>query len=194
MIQFSELRISANKRKLYVGCEVENFDIYQDVYVDSIYVEYYKNRLVNGESSENAICIYQDDGNHNRSVYATLDVTQLTEEFGTDTFDGGLFYVYVSCDMTSSHSIASADCGWDNLTTVGIILDWERIYRLGTRFIREVSDKCGKCITSDGFIDFILRWEALRLAVETCDYDNIDNIWDGLLGNLPAAKMGCGCS
>lgn len=196
MIQFSELRISDCKRKIYVGCEVENFDIYSGVYIKSVYIDYYKNRLASGSPSENAICLYDNtNDNYNiKSVYVTLDSASLQDSFGTHTFANGLFYVYVICDV-HGNSLATADCGWDSMTTVGIIADWEKVWREGMMYIGQVANSCSTCTIKDGFIDFILRWEALKLAMATCDYETVDMMWDGLIGNTRAASTGgCGCS
>lgn len=195
MIQFSELRLSADKHKIYVGCEVENFDIYSGVYIKSVYIDYYKNRLASGSPSENAICLY--DNTHDdytvKSAYATLDSNALTEAFGTTTFVDGLFYVYVTCDVHGA-SLATADCGWDAMTTVGIVADWEKVWAEGMMYINEVANACSNCGIKDNFLDFILRWEALKLAMITCDYETVDNIWDGLLGTSKMVSGGCGCS
>lgn len=196
MIQFSELRISTDRRKLYVGCEVENFDIYSGVYIKSIYVEYYKNRLASGSPSEDAVCIY-DNANDDYSVksaYATLTAAELPESLEISSFAKGLFYVYVICDVHGT-SLATADCGWDAMTTVGIVADWEKVWAEGMHYIDEVARACGKCTIKDDFIDFILRWEALKLAMIVCDYETVDRLWDGLFGDgSGVAYRGCGCS
>lgn len=195
MIQFSELRISENKKQLSVGCYVENFDIYDDVYIKSIYVEYYKNRLENGDISEKAICIYDNtnDDYTVKSAHAVLMKQEITEEFGTGSFDNGLFYVYVICDVHGGASLASADCGWDIMKTVGIVADWERVYRAGMAYILDVADGCHTCVISDEFIDFIMRWNALRLAMLVCDYITVDMLWDKFLGYTTARRSSCGC-
>ena len=196
MIQFSELRLSSDKTKIYIGCAVENFTIYNSVYIKSVYIEYYKNRLASGEPSEKAICLYeneQDDATK-KSFYHILDINGVVaEDFGTAKFDNGLFYVYVTCD-TNGASLATADCGWDTMTTIGIIADWQKVYQMGMEYILEVANACHKCTISDEFTNFALRWNALRLAMETCDYDDVDAIWSGLFGEGRITYNGCGCS
>ena len=194
MIQFSELRISTDGKKLYVDCHVENFVIYNNVYISAIYIDYYKNRLASGSPSEHAICMYENinDDPTVKQCSATLRETELEgHDFGTNKFRGGLFYVYVICD-TNGASLATADCGWDSMTTMGIVTDWQKIYNEGMMYINEMVN--GKnCGVSDNFQDFILRWYAFRLAIETCDYDSLDKLWDGLFGNMEPNYSGCGC-
>ena len=198
MIQFSELRLSNDGRKLYIECAVEDFNIYNDVYISKIYVDYYKNRLSSGSPSEHAICVYDnvDDDYTVKSYSATVYESQIEGvSFGTAHFAGGLFYVYVICDVHGT-SLASADCGWDNMTTMGIIADWKKVYDEGMVFTADVANNSNHmCGISDGFEDFILRWYALRLSMETCDYDSVDSIWDNMFNNLNAhySSTGCGC-
>lgn len=195
MIQFSELRISTDGKKLHVDCHVENFAIYNSVYISAIYVDYYKNRLASGSPSEHAICLYDNtDGDASvRNCSVALDESQLEgTDFGTKKLRGGLFYVYVLCDANGL-SLAAADCGWDSMTTMGIAADWKKIYDEGMMYIADVVKAGRNCGISDSFQDFILRWYAMRLGIETCDYDSVDKLWDGMFGGMEAHYNDCGC-
>ena len=187
--------MSSDKKTVYVGCSVENFTIYNSVYIKSVHIEYYKNRLASGSPSEKAICLYENtnDNTSVKSAFATLTAAQLVgTEFGVADFADGLFYVYVLCDVSGA-SLATADCGWDSMTTVGIIADWQKVYEYGMANIMDVAGNNHLCMIGDDFIDFVLKWEALKLAMETCDYDNVDALWDGLFGDGVMYHSPCGC-
>lgn len=293
MIGFSELRMSADKSKLLVGCFVEDFDFYENIYIDSVYVDYYKNRLASGSPSDHAKCLYKnklgkvteqvsyDIENHvfyvtntdaidalkgfkgskvtvrltnsgvegyssfeatlgsvamDTNTYArhivtfsgykaddnpymliqndtqcsvwvedpdttvkSLNLSLSTSEiskktFGVADFADGLFYVYVICGGVPG---STTECGKDNMTTIGVLADWELVYTSGMHYISDIIKPHLPCkmngIVGDGFTDFILRWNALKLGIKTCDYDSVDKLWNTMLEVDRGADYGCGC-
>ena len=101
MVIFNELRITEDKTCLIVDCSIEDLEGYRGMYIDSVYVEYYKNVTEDGVPSDKAICLYEKaDGDIGMTALRkTLNASSLDKEtFGTDTFAGGLFFVTVFCD------------------------------------------------------------------------------------------------
>lgn len=294
MIGFSELRMSADKSKLLVGCFVEDFDFYENIYIDSVYVDYYRNRLSSGSPSDHAKCLYknklgkatdklhydaankvfyiknptdaevltrfkgdnvtvnifnsgvggytsftakmidvavdtsssalkytvvfsgysndsnpymliqndtdcsvwvEDPDTTVRSLNLSLSASEISKKtFGVSDFANGLFYVYVICGGVPG---STTECGWDNMTTIGIIADWELVYKSGMHYISDIIKPHLPCrmngIVGDGFTDFILRWNALKLGMQTCDYDSVDRLWNTMLKVDGGAEYGCGC-
>lgn len=208
MVTFNELRICEDGSKLIVDCEVEGIDIYNGIYIKNIYLDYYKNASYASMPSSKAYKIYENKYNDTtvRSKRITLSEAEVAGMgFGVSTFDGALFYVIVECDG-SAKALAELEglpCGYDQTVDIGAILDWAMFYRKGMGYIASMFDKCGNpCAPTDAFEHFILLWNALKLAIETCDWDTVIDLWDKFLlspnsngGSSYSAVVtsGCGC-
>ena len=202
MVLFNDLRISDDGSCLVIDCRVEDIGGYEGMYIDTIHVDYYKNVTDFGIPSDKAIKVYEKPANSNGEVAVRVTVLKsgLPDTFGTKEFLGGLFFVTVACDGTPRNAsvLASSPCGFDNTVDVGVILDWSVIYRNGMAYASKLAYGCGDpCDIPGGFESFILYWNALRLAIETCDWPLVVRLWDKVIGaaggssaRLPA---GCGC-
>ena len=204
MVIFNELRITEDKDCLIVDCSIEDIEGYRGMYIDSVYVEYYKNVTEDGVPSDSAICLYEkaDTETGKTAIRKTLNASSLDRDtFGTDTFAGGLFFVTVMCDGTPENPelLASYSCGADNTTDVGVAVDWHSVYSLGMGYAARLAYNCeNPCDIPDGFENFILYWYALQLAIATCDWLQVRKLWDkfmrALVGNEGAVAGGCGCN
>lgn len=207
MVIFNELRINDDKTALVVDCYIEDVDGYDGLYIDSVYVDYYKNVSSLDSRSDKAIAIYTKDEEEDgiSAVRCCLDQQTMagTEGFGTDTFEAGMFVVTVVCGGTPANAsiLEQYGCGSDNRTDVGIVIDWEKVYRYGIQFAAQMAYGCGNsCDVPVGFEHFILLWNALKLAISTCDYVQASKLWPKFLrvaaqGDAFTSTMssGCGC-
>lgn len=202
MVVFNELRLSDDKKKLIVDCFIENLNIYSNMYIKEIAVDYYKNVETSGDPSEHAITIYSNTGNDTsvKAVSVCLKEEDLTSSFGTTHFEGGLFYVFVICDGTPAASVASLPCGYDEDTEIGIVPDWELLYEIGMKYIMNMASSCfDKCTDESPFMHFILLWNSLKMALSTCEYNVLEKIWDMILrtyrrDGTTMVVNGCGCN
>lgn len=198
MVKFDELRISENGSALTVECRVENYDVYKDMYIDSIYLEYYKNRGTIGSPSDKAIRIFENrntDKNSVKAVRKTITVDALPGNFGADTFAGGLFYVYVNCDGNLPASVSTMYCGFDVPLDIAVVPDWKMLYEKIMPMVAQYASGCSPCEDITGFGHFILMWYAFKFAVDTCDWVSVDRLWDEFIGDAdgPVSRGGCGC-
>lgn len=194
MITFDDLRISEDKAMLTVQCHVSDYDIYDNMYIKEIYLEYYKNRGVIGVPSNKALKIF-DNGTGDTSVRSASVNVSASSLSGMDlsSFDKGLFYVYVKCDGTLAPEVAGMSCGYDVTTSIGIVIDWYLFYGFGMNYVSRMA-RGGFCDVPADFEHFILLWNALRLAVETSDWVNIEMLWERLIQtNVIAVASKCGC-
>ena len=201
MVKFDELRISEDGRFLTVECHVENYDMYREMYIESIYLEYYKNRGATG-MSEKALLLFE---NHNdvptdvRGVRKCISVNDLPSWFECPAFRGGLFYVYVTCNgsPTGEHAIEMDACGcsFSHNHDTGIIVDWKALYEKIMPLVAQYASKCSGCEVPADFETMILLWNAFRFAVDVCDYEQLEKIWDELMGIESSGRIssGCGC-
>ncbi len=61
----------------------------------------------------------------------------------------------------------------------------------GLGYLKELSNSC---VIPKGFIDFILRFKALDIAIETCNYTEAIKYWK-MLNRVPTRTTtnNCGC-
>ena len=204
MVTFNELRISDDYGCLIVDCEVERVDIYQDMYVKSVYLEYYKNANAASMPSSKAVCIYENTNNDKKVKAVRLKVMQSSlgrMNFGTTSFKGGLFYVIVNCDGDMPASIVNYPCGYDEQTDIGAVLDWKSFYNIGMSYVNSLFNGCNPCPDLTGFEHFAVLWNALKMAISTCDWNLVSDLWDKFLlspdnpftPSATARPSGCGC-
>ena len=206
MVIFNDLRITEEKDCLIVDCYIEDIDGYDGMYIDSIYVEYYKNVTDDGVPSDKAIAIYQKGENDvgQTGMRVSLKSSQLNKKtFGTDTFDEGLFFVTVTCDGTPKNPaiLESYSCGADNTVDVGVAIDWHSVYTLGMGHAAKLAYGCtDPCDVPAGFESFVLYWYALQLAISTCDWPLVRKLWDKFMRSIKGVghgmtlSSGCGCN
>ena len=211
MVTFNELRITEDRQCLIVDCEVENIDIYRDMYIKSIYLEYYKNASAASMPSDMAYKMFENSKNGEpdtklKAVRVSLPDSSLYKTgFNISGYEDGLFYVVVVCDGELARNVANYPCGYDDVVTIGAVIDWKTFYQMGMQYVASIYGNCGNpnfCENPDGFEDFVLLWNALKLALSSCNWPFVAQLWDRFL-NAPYSKTsvpssvtgsrGCGC-
>jgi hypothetical protein len=203
MITFNELRIAEDGSCLIVDCEIENVDIYKDMYIKSVYLEYYKNANPSLIPSDKAYKMYENTSNNSsvQAVRLSLPVTSSAlGTMGIGSFDNGLFYVIVDCDGDLPAKTALMPCGYDEQRKIGAILDWRAFYEKGMSYVTSLFGACNPCPDYTDFEHFAVLWEALKMALSVCDWNLVAELWDRFLlhpegaVSVPAAsRSGCGC-
>ena len=202
MITFDDLRISEDKKNLSVLCHISDYEIYDNMYISAVYLEYYKNRGTIGVPSANAIKIYENTQSSTsvRSLSLSVPDSVLADgSHGVSTFDKEMFYIYVMCDGTLPPEVATMGCGYDETTKVGIVIDWLMVYQMGMGFVNRMARDCGNgagnCDLPEDFEHYILVWNALKLAVETSDWTQMEKLWPVLThSGMVAPFSNCGCN
>ena len=201
MVIFNDLRLTDEKDKIVVDCFIEGLFIYANMYIKSIYVEYYKNALLSGDPSDKAIQIYSNTDTSVQAVRVCLSNTdtQVKENFGIESFDDGLYYIIVDCDGELSSDTSTYPCGYDETRDTGVVLDWQRIYEIGMSYITQYNNSCfNPCQSLDGFDNFIIAWNSLRLAISICDFSLLKKVYEKILrfaGNADVVSVSsCGCN
>lgn len=205
MVIFNELRISDDRSCLIIDCAIDKVSVYSDMYIQSIYLEYYRNAHSASMPGEKAYLLYENTGN-DKKVRSKKIIFRQAElgltQFGIEDFDGGLFYVVVSCDGDMPATVSCLPCDMDSTVDIGAIVDWRSFYQNGMQLISSMFGPCSDpCASNDAFEHYILLWNALKLALSTCDWTFVTDLW-GRLTNYPADSSGgsafsvsriCGC-
>ena len=201
MVIFNELLITDDRQSLIVGCQLEDLNVYSGMYIKSIYLDYYKNSETFGVPSEKAVEIFNnsDDDPDVNAVRVCVNAPSLPQTFGVSSFRDGIFYAIVTCEGDLSSSAALLSCGMDDTVDVGIIIDWKTLYEKGMQYVSKMASSCyNSCDDMPGFKLFILQWNALKLALASCDYEKLETLWEEILhlrikSNVNSVSAGCGC-
>jgi len=209
MVTFNELRISDKKDCLIIDVEVEKVDVFENMYIDSIYLEYYKNvNPASGMPGEKAVLVWENTSRNKintkavRLNYSINAKPGDSQTLGVSTFNNGLFYVIVNVGGDPSGQVGYMACGTDIPKRIGAVLDWEAFYNRGMQYVNSLFNGCDPCPDLTGFEHFAVLWNALKMALSTCDWNLVSNLWDKFLlapSNPFTASSGtrtpggCGC-
>ena len=217
MVIFNDLRITEDRKYLNVDCQIEDVDGYDSFYIKKVDLIYYKNVVDFGNiginDSYHAYTMYEKQESDEPENHLELTVTMndimygpnKQPNFGTSTFENGLFYVAVTCDGGSAQDLyilSQRSCGSDSLFEIGVVLDWYAVYQNGMAYASKLAFSCGNsCEDPSGYEQFILHWYGLQLAIATCDWIQVAKLWEkflrmfsrGVGGGAVVGSSGCGC-
>ena len=197
MIQFNTLKITQDGKNLIINASVKNLSYYTNVLIGSIVIDNQDTYSANGPSS-NPIYRHSFAGkdlvtNENIEGLKNINIIVSAKELLDNNGDlnDDILYVYLI-----AVGIPSADtpCGMDNINTLGVALNLRPIYNNGINYIKQVESTCE--IPKD-FIEFILRYKALDLALKTENYIQANKYWNKFFKNnnvVPLNTNSCGCT
>lgn len=204
MVIFNELRINDGKDKLFVECSVDNLSIYDKMYIKEVYLYHYSNADTIGEPRDLSKVIQLFNNTVDDTTITTFRACVTPSDipigdYGFTTFDKGLFFVKVICDGELPASTSQFACGTDDTVDIGVIVDWKAMYTYGMQFVAELNRKDESCNPHDNFIQFILTWFSIKLAISSCDFDQLYKLWDRFIrlyahsSRITNGMGGCGC-
>lgn len=193
MILFDQLRISDDGQTLYIDAHVNKASYFENVYIEKVVVctEGQVMETNPQEFTDDYVYKYEPGDTTTKEVHLVLNASTLNEKFTGSSLSGNMFFVYVKCE-----GIVPSDtpCRLDEMTTLGVTFDYGAIFNGAMNYTRELADSCE---VPDQFIDFILNFEALKLAIETEHYIPAIKYWKYLLGHKKYGTSGtakpCGC-
>lgn len=169
MIKYNELRIDGNY--LYLNIQVEDKPYFIDVLINGARID---TPLTYGTETPYHIIEEEPEKNLIAEVYlptAKDDILFITPNIqGTPTPD--------------------TPCGQDT-NKLGVVYNKKTLMQKGLGYLKELGNSC---IIPKGFIDFILRFKALDMSIETCNYQEAIKYWN-MLNRVPikTATNNCGC-
>lgn len=210
MIIFDQLRIADDGKRMYINAHVNKADYFDAVHIESITVITADKVLETAIGSPSEDFIYkQDFPSDTRELNLVLDKGVLDAavintndgeainnnegyakiDFGKNNFSGDLFFVYITCNADSLSGCVP--CGLDELVTLGVTFDENLLFQKAMGYYKKLSDDCE--VPMD-FVDFILRWNAFKAAVETEHYVAAIDYYKLLFdGRDKFTFKGCGC-
>lgn len=182
MIEFVELRITPDGKKLVIDVQIKNESYYTNVYLDDITIDTQDTY----STSTHTPIFYHEFGASEKSYSIELNANALQL---TDL--NQLFFVKVNAKGTPS---PDTPCGKDIDCVTAAIANMYPMYQNGMNYIKQLA---GSCEIPQGFTDFILRKDAIELALKTGNYTEAIKYYkefakgDKYPNRL--RKGGCGC-
>lgn len=213
MIQFNELRVTSDGKKLIIDASVKDLQYYNDVYIDAIIIDTQDTYVANGPStnpvfsyevSSNPDVVYslpecngcgpiRDGGDDEICFSGQEDDGEKRVRLELDSTVLGvslgetLFFVYVIAKGTPS---ADTPCGMDNQATMGVVANLYPFYRTMVNYMKEVEDGCE---IPKNFIDALLRFKALELSIRTGHYTQAVKYWNKFFKGVKSKTINTGC-
>jgi hypothetical protein len=193
MIIYDQLRISDDGRRMYINLHVNNADYFKDIYLDSITI------MTQDQVSEAAPEMVTDDyiykyifDGEQKQADMVLTPNDFNEHFAKGNFSSDLFFVYIKVKGTPDEC---TPCRLDEETTLGVTFDENILYQRVMGFTKELLKECS---INQGFLNFILQWNAFKAAIDTEHYIPAIQLWNRLfkegahvMGHTKT--KGCGC-
>jgi hypothetical protein len=197
MIQFNTLKITQDGKNLVINASVKNLSYYTNVLIGSITIDNQDTYSASGPSS-NPIYKHSFAGKdlttgEEIAGLKTISITISAKEFLDNDGDLNNDILYVYLTATGSPS-ADTPCGMDNINTLGVALNLRPIYNSGMTYIKQVENSCE---IPKGFINFILEYKALDLALKTENYIQANKYWNKFFKSNDIVSLStnsCGCT
>ena len=175
MLQWNELKIDLEGKYLVIEVSVEDSPYYENVYLDSVQVVPSKNYKEGGGTP-----IFSFDCGGLKSFRKVVDIDGISKD---------IFFVYA---LSTGEPDASAPCGINDSSIVGVVYNKQPIYEQGIKMLRSI----GGCEPSKELIDYILTDKALQLNIDTGNFPQAIENWKTLMDVTSissAGKSRCGC-
>lgn len=207
MIRFNELKIEDNY--IIIDVQIEEEKYFKDMYIDSIVIDTQDTFIANGPSSK---AIYTKIFNTDvHPVYKNKQCSPIKKEEivyiqGTDKhnrvriyIDGKdlnvdihktMFFVYVIAGGTPA---ADTPCRWDENKALHTLVDTQVLYNNMIQYVKELNKDCS---TPDNFINAILQFNAIDLALKTNQYPLAIDLWKRFYSDIESNVVlpNCGCN
>ena len=99
--------------------------------------------------------------------------------------------IFFVCIVTKGTPSSDTPCGLDNKTTIGVTYDDKKIYDQALSYISQAYNECS--IPRD-FIDFILRYKALKICIKSQNYLDVIKYWNKFINSNNSVVPKCGCN
>lgn len=183
MIQFNELRITSNKT-LIIDVSVKDNPNYTNIYIDQIRIDSHNTYSGLGPSST-PIYEYSVASNDNLKVLR-LNINEDTLQ--DIKLSDNLLFIYVTAKgLPVDDEIEEGDTIHNMMT----ITDLEPIYK---SIIKLISNQGEHCKDNSKLIDYILKINALDIALKTCNYPIAVKYWSKFFSRSKLDRLTLKCN
>ena len=197
MIRFNELKIEDDYIIIDVQIEEENY--FKDMYIDSVVIDTQDTFIANGPSSK---AIYTKNFNtgvdtkkedivytQGKDKYNRVRMYINAKDLNVDIHKT-MFFVYVIAGGTPA---ADTPCRWDENKALHTLVDTQVLYNNMIQYVKELNKDCS---TPDNFINAILQFNAIDLALKTNQYPLAIDLWKRFYSDIESNVVlpNCGCN
>lgn len=187
MLEFKLLEVSNDNSCIHVKANVITASYTKNVYINKVVIVA-KDKYDNIDIPTEDEALYYDDTLETKELDLQLSINQLV---GIETLENQLLYVYVSTDDAPTAEVLNLPCNTDNNLIVGVLFNSSSLYKRGMEYFKSVKDYCK---VNKNFIDFILLYRYLQLAIRCNDLGAVNKIWDKLFINPFISNISnCNC-
>lgn len=211
---FDQLRISDDGKTMYIDAHVSQavrkdiisgsfINIYENAYIESITITTADRVLETRPNVPTSEYIYKIEFEDNRKeVHLEISYDDFMRNWVTDVdqisfclsdMSSSLFFVYVKLKFDGVPD-PCAPCSSVDGYTLGVTFDENFLYQKVMNYTRELGDDCN---IPQGFIDFILLWNAFKASVETEHYIPAAKFFNMMFGRFSkdggVVTSNCGC-
>lgn len=214
MIDFKELRITSDGKKLIIDASVKDLNYYTNVFIDAIIIDTQDTYINTGPSTtpifsyevsnsaltvsstkdlvtpvqteEDKEIVYVNENEEKGEKRVRLELNSAVLKVDISTT---LFFVYV---VTKGTPTADTPCNMDNQTTLGVVANLYPFYRSIIGCMKEVENDCDIPKT---FIDRLLKFKALELCIKTGYYTQAIKYWNKFFRKIKSTVVTkCKCN
>lgn len=181
---FDQLKVSDDGKKLFIKGHVNDLSYFDDVYLDNITIQtsdkvsetlplpptegfiYKASFAAQSKNFDLTVDVASFDTaflNWNPTTGLPIDDSNpyADTKFDGTCLDNVLFFVYVK---VTGEPTSDCPCNLDRQVTVGVAFNEDNFYDKVMSYTNAIAKSC---VTSNGFVDFLLEWNAYKAAVET---------------------------
>ena len=189
MVIVEQLRISDDGKSMFINAHVNTASPYNNIGIESITI------MTASQVAEGSDPNCASDSNYVKKVTFTNELDNLTKEvslvfypsdfdvsFTKSTFSEDLFFVYFEATAVGEQDpcLAYLPCELQSTTNVAVVFDENLLYQRVMDYTKGLASNCS---VSQGFIDFILLWNAFKASVETEHFIPAIKFYNMLFGN-----------
>lgn len=188
MITYNDIRITNDYPRLLSIDIVDETDAIEDVTV-VFYSDMGDDGTYDSEKAYRHEIVPETEDVHHYHVELSVEGIKEECDMEIGSFDKALFYVIINTEDATTEELH---------TYTAVIPDWLAVYNAGMPFVAQIAAfGFDKCDHASGFEEFIVLWNALKLAFSSGDYAQINMLWNKFLrfiGTSSSSVTGCPCS
>ena len=194
MIHFNQLTISPDGKYLIVDVTVDSGQDFENVYIGGIKIDNQDSYSCPWRPSANLE--YEEElpkGTEEEPIKYKHYRWEINAKFLAHKTLDGIFYIYIYARDGSLPDI-STPCGEDSTYTFGVVCNMYPFYQQAVNYIKETNRQCKP---PQNFIDYILKFKALELAIRTGNYIEANEFYNKYFlgqGKSSVINGGCGCA
>ena len=195
MLQFNELRLTADNKCLIIDAQVEDLSYFTNVKIDSVFIDIQDTWVQSGPSDSAVRVYYKDYGteldviNDSEGKHVRIEVPNTL----LDVSKNNMYFVYVIADISNAPEALEAPCSCSQDTIIGTVIN---LYTFYQSLMNGVKDLEKTCEVPVNLINVFLRQQIIEACIRAGNYPLAIKYWKAFF--LDSEKVyipkTCGCN